>query len=184
VDEEITISIDADTSGLDKALADLTAMSERFGSVLTGALKSAVVNGKGLEDVLRQIAGRIAGMALDVGLRPLQQLAGSFFQNLFGGILPFAKGGIVPFAQGGVVSRPTYFPAGRNLGLMGEAGPEAILPLARGPDGRLGVAAGGQGGAVNIVFNVTANDAESFRKSEAQVTSMLARAVSRGARRN
>jgi phage-related minor tail protein len=123
-------------------------------------------------------------MALDVGLRPLQQLAGSFFQNLFGGILPFAKGGIVPFAQGGVVSRPTYFPAGRNLGLMGEAGPEAILPLARGPDGRLGVATGGQGAPVTVVFNVTANDAESFRKSEAQVTSMLARAVSRGARRS
>jgi phage-related minor tail protein len=91
--------------------------------------------------------------------------------------------GATPFASGGVVAAPTYFPLGRSLGLMGEAGAEAILPLKRGADGRLGVAAGEGGGtAVNVVFNVTATDAASFRKSEAQVTGMLARAVARGAR--
>ena len=71
---------------------------------------------------------------------------------------------------------------GKSVGLMGEAGPEAILPLQRSADGRLGVAAGGGGAAVNVVFNVTATDAASFRKSEAQITGMLARAVSRGTR--
>ncbi len=65
---------------------------------------------------------------------------------------------------------------------MGEAGAEAILPLARGPDGRLGVSAGGRA-PVHIVFNVTTPDAAGFRKSEAQITGMLARAVARGARR-
>jgi phage-related minor tail protein len=65
---------------------------------------------------------------------------------------------------------------------MGEAGAEAILPLARGADGRLGVAAGGTAPPVNIVFNVTTPDAASFRKSEAQITGMIARAASRGAR--
>ncbi len=181
--EDVTVRIDADTSGLDRAMRDLSEMSERFGSILTGSLKSAIVSGKGLEDVLRQIGSRMAAMALDAGLQPLQKLAGSLFQSFLGGIQPFAKGGVVPFAAGGVVSRPTYFPAGGQLGLMGEAGPEAIMPLARGPDGRLGVAGGGQGSSVNVVFNVTATDAGSFRKSEAQVTAMLARAVSRGARR-
>ncbi len=68
------------------------------------------------------------------------------------------------------------------LGLMGEAGSEAILPLRRGADGSLGVAAAGGGAPVNVVFNVTAQDAASFRKSEAQITGMLARAVSRGTR--
>ena len=75
------------------------------------------------------------------------------------GIMPFAKGGVpgnvVPFASGGVVSAPSYFPMGRNVGLMGEAGSEAILPLQRSADGRLGVAASGGSAPVNIVFNVT-----------------------------
>jgi lambda family phage tail tape measure protein len=97
-------------------------------------------------------------------------------------VLPFAKGGVVPFASGGVVSSPTYFPMGGQIGLMGEAGSEAILPLRRGADGSLGVAAGGASAPVNVVFNVSAQDAASFRKSEAQITGMLARAVSRGTR--
>ena len=130
----------------------------------------------------------LAGMALEQGLKPLQSLAGSLFSNLLGGlsgILPFAKGGVpghvVPFAGGGVVSSPSYFPMGRDVGLMGEAGAEAILPLQRSAE------AGSawrrrRRRAVNVVFNVTTPDASSFRKSEAQVTGMLARAVSRGSR--
>jgi phage-related minor tail protein len=66
------------------------------------------------------------------------------------------------------------------LGLAGEAGAEAILPLARGSDGRLGVAGGG--GAVNVTFNVTATDARSFAASEAELSAMLLRAVKRGTR--
>jgi phage-related minor tail protein len=92
------------------------------------------------------------------------------------------QGRIVPFADGGVVSTPSYFPLGGQIGLMGEAGSEAILPLRRGSDGSLGVATNGQSFPVNVVFNVTAQDAASFRKSEAQITGMLARAVSRGTR--
>ena len=187
--EDVTVRIDADTAAFQSALENLERLSDRFGSQLTGALKSAAVSGRDLEDVLRRVGLNLAGLALEQGLKPLQGLAGSLFSGLLGGlpgILPFARGGVpghfVPFAAGGVVSAPSYFPMGRNLGLMGEAGAEAILPLRRGTDGRLGVAASGGGAAVNVVFNVTATDAASFRKSEAQVTGMLARAVSRGAR--
>ena len=50
------------------------------------------------------------------------------------------SGQIKPYAKGGIVAAPTLFPMkGNNIGVMGEAGPEAILPLRRGPDGRLGV---------------------------------------------
>lgn len=185
--EDVRIGIHADTEPFLAALENLEKLSQSFGVQLTGALKSAAVSGRSLEDVLRRIGLNLAGMALEQGLKPLQSLAGSLFSGLVGslaGALPFARGGVpghvAPFAGGGVVSAPSYFPLGRNLGLMGEAGPEAILPLRRGADGRLGVAAGG-GAAVNVVFNVTATDAASFRKSEAQVTGMLARAVSRGA---
>jgi lambda family phage tail tape measure protein len=91
-------------------------------------------------------------------------------------------GKLLPFADGGVVSQPTYFPVGGDMGLMGEAGSEAILPLKRGADGSLGVAASGAGSAPQIVFNVTATDAASFARSEAQISSMLARTAMRGQR--
>lgn len=62
----------------------------------------------------------------------------------------FIGGHLIPFANGGIVSSPTLFPMARGMGLMGEAGPEAIMPLQRGADGKLGVRAqgGGQGGVV------------------------------------
>jgi phage-related minor tail protein len=68
-----------------------------------------------------------------------------------------------------------------GVGLAGEAGPEAIMPLQRGPDGRLGVAAGG-GGATHVTIQIATPDADSFRRSESYVTGQIARAVARGQR--
>ena len=68
------------------------------------------------------------------------------------------------------------------MGIAGEAGPEAILPLSRGSDGRLGVRAQGGGAGVNVTFNVTTPDADSFRRSEGQIAAMLSRVVGRGQR--
>ncbi len=182
MNETVTVSVEADTAPFVAALQDLEKLAQGFGSQLTGALRGAAVSGRSLEDTLRRIGLNLASMALGQGLQPLQALAGRMFSSMLGGALPFAKGGVVPFASGGVVASPTYFPLGGRMGLMGEAGPEAILPLGRGPDGRLGVATGGGGQAVNVTFNVTSPDARSFAKSEAQITGMLARAVSRGMR--
>lgn len=190
--EDVRVTISADTAPFQNALEGLQKMSDRFGAQLTGALKSAAIHGRELDDILRRVGLNLAGMALEQGLKPLQTLAGAQFSALLGGIagaLPFAKGGVVsnagvvPFASGGVISSPSYFPLGKNIGLAGEAGAEAILPLQRSADGRLGVAASGlAGAAVNVVFNITTQDAQSFRRSEAQITGMLARAVSRGNR--
>jgi phage-related minor tail protein len=69
-----------------------------------------------------------------------------------------------------------------GLGLMGEAGPEAVMPLARGPDGRLGVRTGQGGTAPTINVTIQAADLDSFKRSEAQVSASLARAVARGRR--
>ena len=174
-DDDISL---ADTLGeaeeLARVMADLEARSQRFGAALTGALRSATVGGKGLEDVLRGLGNRLTDIALSAALKPLEGALG----NAIGGIM----GSVVPFANGGVVRTPSFFPMGGNIGLMGEAGAEAILPLRRGPDGALGVAAGGGGAATQIVFNVTATDAASFRKSEGQIAAMLARSVGRGQR--
>ena len=183
-----------DTAALDQAMTQLEARSKSFGAALSSALKSASVDGKSLEDVLKGLANRLTDIALSAGMKPLENLvnsaAGSLTSSLTGslsGLLGFAKGGvpgaIQPFAAGGVVSAPTYFPMGGGLGLMGEAGSEAILPLKRGPDGRLGVAAGaGATASQTIVFNVSTPDAGSFRKSEAQISAMLTRATARGRR--
>ena len=67
----------------------------------------------------------------------------------------FAKNKIVPYAYGGIVSKPTVFPMANGMGLMGEAGPEAIMPLKRGRGGKLGVES--SGGIGNIVVNVDAS---------------------------
>ncbi len=164
----------SDAEALGEVMADLEARSQRFGAALTGALRSATVGGRGLEDVLRGLGNRLTDIALAAGLKPLENLIG----NAIGGVF----GSVTPFADGGVVRSPGFFPMAGGMGLMGEAGAEAILPLRRGPDGALGVAAGGGGAAPQIVFNVTATDAASFRKSEGQISAMLARSVARGRR--
>jgi hypothetical protein len=62
----------------------------------------------------------------------------------------YGPDGLIPFAKGGVVSRPTLFPFAKGTGLMGEAGPEAIMPLHRTASGDLGVKAAGSGVVNNI----------------------------------
>ena len=93
------------------------------------------------------------------------------------------SGGLTAFAAGGVIATPAYFPLGpEGLGVAGEAGPEAILPLARGRDGRLGVAMNGASAAANVTVHIATPDADSFRRSEAYITGQIARAVARGQR--
>ncbi|MEY8838725.1 phage tail tape measure protein, partial [Cribrihabitans sp. XS_ASV171] len=75
------------------------------------------------------------------------------------------------------------FPMRGGMGLMGEAGPEAIMPLARGPDGKLGVRQSGGGGrAVNVVMNITTPDVQGFRRSQGQIAAQMSRALGRGNR--
>lgn len=99
------------------------------------------------------------------------------FKMAKGGV--FAANGIVPYAMGGIVNRPTLFPFANGgsigTGLMGEAGPEAIIPLQRGANGKLGVAGGG--GTTNIVVNVDASGGTSVSGDEAQAK-QLGRVVS------
>ena len=180
--ETATFEVRADTSAVEASLENLKALSASFGTQLTSALRAATVGGKALDDVLRRLALNLAGMALTQGLKPLNGLLSGMFSGLFQSIMPFAKGGVVPFASGGVIASPSYFPMRGGIGMAGEAGPEAILPLQRGSDGRLGVASPATSSGLHVTFNVTTPDASSFRKSEAQITGMLARAVQRGAR--
>lgn len=182
--DEHSITIKADTTAFDAALKSANDSAKDFGRTFTSTIKTAIMTGKNFEKVLNDIALRISKMALNKALAPIEgaisNLMGSFLSSL-STPQPFAKGGA--FSQNGIVTAPTLFGFGGKTGVMGEAGPEAVMPLTRGADGRLGVAAAGAGAkSVNVVFNVNANDAASFNKSESQITAMLARAVMRGQR--
>ena len=103
-------------------------------------------------------------------------------------LVPFEKGGafsqgrVTPFANGGIVSGPVVFPIRGGMGLMGEAGPEAIMPLARGANGKLGVQAQGGAGPINVVMNIQTPDAQGFQRSQSQIAAQMSRVLARGTR--
>lgn len=79
--------------------------------------------------------------------RPLAQ----GLMGLFGDGAAFSGGQVTAFAKGGIVGGPTIFPMANGMGLMGEEGPEAVMPLARTGSGKLGVyVAGDAGGSRNL----------------------------------
>ncbi len=187
--EVFTFEIDADTTRLQASLREADQIGTRFARTLTSAFEDVAVGGRKLDDVVKSVGLKLSQIALKAAVKPLEQAFSSGFGNLFSGLTGFANGGVpgrqmpVPFAAGGVVAAPTAFQfGGGQLGVMGERGAEAILPLARGADGKLGVRSGGAGGAMQITFNVTAADSQSFQRSEAQIGAMLSRVIARGER--
>ena len=165
-----------------EALADSIAgsMGDAFMSIVDGTMS--------VKDAFKSMARAIIKELYEVLV--VQQLVGSAKagsrSGIAGGIMDFFGsangnamygGNVIPFASGGVVGSPTTFPmsAGRT-GLMGEAGPEAIMPLKRGANGKLGVQA--EGGAGDVVihqnFNFAANGDESVKKLIAQAAPQIA----------
>ena len=184
---------DTDSQGAARIqqLESLDRLAQNFGRSLDAALTRGAASGRSLDGILGTIGSRLAGAAARAAAGPIRSGVGSLINGLIGAGSEdgFARGGVFragrvqPFAAGGVVAAPTYFPMAGGTGLMGEAGPEAILPLARGANGRLGVAAGGASARpVSVTVNIATPDPGAFRRSEAQVTASLARAVARGQR--
>lgn len=170
--------LSGELGGVSAELMRIGDLADGVGRSLSSALRGAVLDGKSLKSVLGEVARSFADIALKAAFKPIGTLVSGAIEQLFTATDPTL--GAMHFAKGGVVASPTYFPAGAGLGLAGEAGAEAILPLRRGADGRLGVA--GPAASVNVTFNVTASDARSFAASEAELSAMLLRAVRRGTR--
>ena len=150
-----------------KAMRDLTKGQKEFKKELTeteklvksiestlatsmaDAIEGLIDGTKSLSESLSGVLRQMASLLLNFGTKSLM---GSIFPSADGNV--FAKNKIVPFASGGVVNKPTIFPMANGMGLMGEAGPEAIMPLRRGSNGKLGVES--SGGVGNVVVNVDA----------------------------
>lgn len=148
---------------VNKAQQNTKKTSDEFGisaklwaNDLSQGLAQAIINAQDLGDALRNIAKSIAGSVL-------QKLIGGWIGGLFADGAAFQGGRVIPFAKGGIVTKPTIFPMARGMGLMGEAGPEAVMPLKRGSDGKLGVEGGG--GTTNITVNINAIEPQSFAQA-------------------
>lgn len=161
------------------ATAEIQKQSEQMASMFTSAFSDLISGGKSFGDVLVDLGRSIANLITEIMiLEPLKaSLKGSIassggptaaLASFASSMLGFAdggafSGGIQKFANGGsftnkIVNKPTNF----NIGQMGEAGPEAIMPLMRTSSGALGVqAAGGSGSNVSVVVvNNTSEKAE------------------------
>ena len=143
----------------DSLIDDATRFQEAWVSAIKStedALVDFVTTGKlSFTDLANSIIRDIVRIALQKSI--IKPLTG-FIDGLFSANgSAFDFGGVRKFATGGVVSGPTPFAYSGGLGVMGEAGPEAIMPLKRLSNGRLGVEAHGGGGGSQQNVSVTVN---------------------------
>ena len=171
------------TAELRSEMQDLSKLADSFSNKLVGAFAGAIIHGRNLSDVMKGLVLSLSQTALSAALKPVGNLLGNLFSNALananGNVI--SAGRVTPFASGGIVNSPVLFPMRGGAGVMGEAGPEAIMPLARGADGKLGVRTTG-GGNTHVTVNISTPDVQGFRQSQSQIAAMMNRAVSRGQR--
>lgn len=192
----LTAGFEAALRGLRGAMVetqtDIGTLERGLSRGLRRAFDGLLLDGLKLSDALENVARSMIATSYSAAVRPVTAHLGQALidgvGSVFGAVLPFAQGAgftqgrVMPFAKGGVVSGPSLFAMRGGTGLMGEAGPEAIMPLARGPDGALGIRMQGGGRPVNVVMNITTPDVEGFRRSQSQLAGQMARALGRGQR--
>jgi len=179
--------------GIAGAGREAAGFSRSLNTDMRRAFGDLVFEGTKVSDVFKNVAKSMVNTTINSAIRPVTgAISGALtggLTNLIGGILPFAQGGVfsgghvTPFAKGGIVSNPTNFQMNGGLGLMGEAGPEAIVPLARGSDGSLGIR-GGAGNTVTVNMNISTPDVVGFKRSGSQIAAGIQRAIARGQRNN
>jgi TP901 family phage tail tape measure protein len=161
-----------------KKKEEMLVTNEQMAQTMTRGIMDVVKGAQSMQEAFAGVILQLVEMIIQAMI--YKMIMGMLPGGAVGGI-PAAQNGMVlsggqqmqNYAVGGVVNSPTLFPmASGNVGLMAEAGAEAIMPLTRMPDGKLGVSSQGEGGATKNVIvnmNITTDDADSFRKSKKQV---------------
>ena len=192
---KLVAGFDAELRRMRSALAatgkDVATLEKGLSRGLRRAFDGVAFDGMKLSDALSTVARSMVNTTYNAAMKPVSDHVGGLISqgvgSLVQGILPFADGApfsqgrVMPFAQGGIVSTATGFGMRGGMGLMGEAGPEAIMPLARGPDVKLGVKGGASGGTT-VVMNITTPDVQGFQRSQSQIAAQLSRALNTGNR--
>ena len=174
-----------------RAIEDLNAKFDPFTKLVAGvastvenelnsAFASVLKGTADLGDALLSFASNVlAKVAQDLFA---QQFAGPIAEGIKGIFSAngnvFNQSGVTAFANGGVVGGPTVFPFANGIGLMGEAGPEAIMPLSRGADGKLGVVAANGNSAPKVVINnYSGQEATASTDSAGNIVVEIGRAI-------
>lgn len=188
-------SFDSELRRMRESLAatgrDVAVLEKGLSRGLRKAFDGLIFDGDSLSDAMKNLANSMAQSTYNAAMRPVTDHFGGLIANGIGGLMgrilpfadgaPFSQGRVMPFASGGIVSGATPFSMRGGMGVMGEAGPEAIMPLARGPDGKLGVRGSG-GFSPTIVMNITTPDVQGFSRSQTQIAAQMSRALSRSHR--
>jgi len=175
---------------LEEAAEQQQSLADTLESSMSDAFMSMVEGTKSFKDAMKDMARAVIKQLFDILV--VQKIVGSFnaekgtgsgIVGAIMGLLPnangnaFMNGKVTAFANGGVVNGPTVFPMANGMGLMGEAGPEAVMPLKRGKNGKLGVQVDGgaqQPVVINQSFNFSANGDESVKRIIAQEAPRIA----------
>lgn len=193
----ISRGLDAEIAATEEASEKLKSSADDLGWAFSSAFEDAIVEGKKFSDVLKGLAQDIMRLVVrQTVTAPMAGAISGMLSGLFspaGGVNPayynipgasavasangnvFAGGRLRAFASGGIFDQKTYFPMQNGTGMLGEAGPEAIMPLTRGADGKLGVKS--QGGGGSNITNTFQIDARGSTMSPAQFESIARQAT-------
>ncbi|TVO53158.1 phage tail tape measure protein [Denitromonas halophila] len=185
------------TDSAGESFIDLAKLAQDAAQDMSGAFVDYLFDpfNKSLGDMLASFLKAIAKMVVQQAVLNAMKNS-SAFGSLFADGGAFNQSGqISAFADGGVVNSPTLFKFASGgsfkTGLMGEAGPEAIMPLKRGPDGKLGVASSGGAGNVNVSITInegsrdekgSGNDSKTGRELARQIEGVVTEVIVRNKR--
>jgi len=178
-EERIRVIEEAKRAQEELAATIETSMGDAFMAMSDGT--------KSVSDAFRTMAAEVVRelykvYVMQVAIAAIKTFAGGFFAD--GGAFSGGKE-VTAYANGGVVNGPTNFAmAGGKTGLMGEAGPEAIMPLKRGANGKLGVQMEGGGGSTHVTnnYNISANTSEDTKRLVTQTIQQAQPALTQAAK--